>query len=236
MGTFSINGQNLNAAFDIGPSVNAMANSAYAFLQQNNNQNQVFLGNSIMGTQDFLSHQLTPLSSAIALTQKQNAAMIPTAIQDFQSQTLAQTAAFTNAVNMGYSTIYQNTVNTNQASTQVANSGGGSFVCTAMYERDIITEHQYECLNKLRDFMLDGIHSRRKLLKYYREAPALVFCINKSAIAKTIYCQIRDEYLLNIITDIEHGCMEIAAIRYESMMHVIEAICKQITEPFKKAA
>lgn len=226
-GSIAINGQPLNGqfnfAYDLGGSVSDLDAQSFAFLNKNNTQNQTFLGKSIVGTQDFLAHQLTPLSSAIAKTQEANASMIPIAIGNFQNLMMAQTSAFTNAVNTGYGTINQNVTNTNNASTQVANSGGGgSYVCTAMYDEGLLSDEDYETLNEFKDvYMLSTPALKRQVMEYYRRAPDLVRLIKKSKVCKDILVELKGRFLDGVLVCIKDGKLDDAYRTYHKMMMVI---------------
>ncbi len=215
----NINGRPLNGqfsfAYDLGGSTADLANQSFNFLQHNNETNQAFLGQSILGTQNFLAHQLTPLSAAIADTQKQNAAMIPVALSNFSQQMSDQTAAMTNAVNTGYSTIYQNTVNTNDASKSNASQGGGSYVCTAMNERGILSDSDYILLNDFKDgYMSSSNKLKSKLIEYYRRAPQIVSMLSDAQLVR-----LKSKYLDDVLMLIRKNQNYMAFVEYCSMMY-----------------
>lgn len=213
--TFSINGQSLGGgfsfAYDLGGSTLDIANQAYAFLNNNQNQNQIFLGKSISGTQTFLANQLSPLSKQIAITQANNAAMIPTAIGNFNSLLQQQTASFTNAVNTGYDTLSQMTANTNASNVQVSNNSG-SLICTELYKRDLLTLREYRKLGKL--FTYVRRHDYGKMRKYQRRAKRII-----NNLKDKDYVMIRNEYIDDILKSVKFSKLEKALEDYTCMMY-----------------
>lgn len=227
----SINGQPLGGgfsfAYDLGGSTNDYANSAYAFLNQNQVQNQSFLGRSIMGTQGFLSHQLSPLSGAIADTQKQNAAMMPLMTKGISDNSQFLANSMSGLVAQGYQTIQNNTFNTNSSSTQVASSGGGSYVCTAMYDVNLITPADYEKLNVLKDvYMMSQRDLRRSLMEYYKRAPALVAKLKESECYVETLTELKRCFIEPVLRLIDTGFKHEAYLKYKEMMFVILALTK----------
>ncbi len=85
----TINGQPLaggfNASYDLGPSTAAISQSAYTFAQNAMAMQQGFLGQSIAGTQQFLSHQIAPLLQTANQQIQQNTSMLEPGSSYYQS-------------------------------------------------------------------------------------------------------------------------------------------------------
>lgn len=212
----AINGQPLGGgfsfAYDLGGSTLDYANQAYAFLNANQTQNQSFLSQSIAGTQTFLSHQLTPLTQQIAATQANNAAMIPTAINNFNQMMTDQTNAFINAVNTGYGTIAANTANTNQSNVQISDNNSGSLICTELYNRKLLTLREYRKMGKLYAYVRR--HDYSKLKKYQRRARLIMRNIKDRD-----YKSIKKEYIDDIVELIDTEKLNDAFCNYTCMMY-----------------
>ena len=229
----SINGQPLGGgfsfAYDLGGSTTDYANQAYAFMNQNNAQNQAFLGGSISGTQQFLSSQLTPLTSAIAATQTANANLLPVMTQGISNSSQYLTNSMSALVAQGYQTIQNNVFNTNQGSTQVANSGGGmSYICTAMFDANLITPEQYETLNAFKDvYMVSTPELKRFRLDYYKRAPILVSKMRESECYLETLTGLKRCFVEPVLYLLSKKLEHDAFLKYKEMMFVIIALTNE---------
>lgn len=61
-----LTGNGLNISYDFGPNVATLANSAYSFMNGTSAAADAFEGNSIAGTQSFLSDAVSPIINAVA--------------------------------------------------------------------------------------------------------------------------------------------------------------------------
>lgn len=218
----SINGQPLGGGFsfgfDLGGTTADYANQAYAFLANNQNQNQIFLSQSMAGTQSFLAHQLNPLSTAIANTQNQNAAMIPIAIQRFNSVVANQQAYLNNLATSAINTIQSNTYSTNQANQNIAESNSGSLICTELYKREIISFKDYRYLSVLYGYIRKRDSS--KLIKYQRRAKRIIKHI-RDCRTFDIYETINTKFIRKIVEFIKLRDMQSALDYYVRMMYYL---------------
>jgi hypothetical protein len=96
------------------------------FLNFSQNNNQNFLGGAIAGNSAFLSHQTTPLSNAITLSQITQTAMLPSEIKNMTDLSYYQVQNMANVSNSVLDTIKFNNQNS-QRNAQAQSSGGSDW-------------------------------------------------------------------------------------------------------------
>lgn len=102
-------------------------------------------------------------------------------------------------------------------------SSGGSYVCTAMLNADIMSLEEYGKLNYFKDhFMRSGEKNRRMLREYLKKAPKILEKLEESPDYKIMLAECKKLFIDDCLRDIEHGKNEEALETYKAMMHVLE--------------
>lgn len=219
-GNLGINLGGLNVNFDLGPSTSAVASQAYAFLNSSFNSDSALLGNTITGSQDFLSSFATPV---LRMAQQQQA---------FNTQELPGMFANLNAENfsLGQSAltseqdIAQASIEANRASQAEANSagGGGCYITTAVCESLSLPDDCYslQTLRRFRDTYMMETNVRRSFVReYYQTAPAIVDRIRQRKDARMLFQRLYDDYILPAVIAIECGQLAGAFKIYRRMLY-----------------
>ena len=250
----TINGQPLGGtfsfAYDLGGSTADMASQAFNFLSANNQQDQGFLSQSIAGTQGFLSHQVSPYLQAMVGLQNMNAnsqsyqqattanfqsqassAVSQTSTAYYQNQ-LAEIQNINSLSSQGITQIGANTANSNAASVQASQSGGGGFcfITTAVCEADGKPDdcEELTILRKFRDeFMLIDSDRKKLVTEYYEIAPSIVSQIKSLPNSGEIFQMLKEDFIIPCIIFIKKGCNHCAMSKYRAMI----IACKALLSP-----
>lgn len=198
-----VNGQPLGGgfsfAYDLGGSTIDYASQAFNFLEANNRNNQSFLNSSIVGTQDFLAHQSSPLLDAIVnqtnLNVTQSASDKSVATQFaydtgntiagssfaggvtnlFSNQIQSQNASLSALTSQSISQIGANVSSSNQASQNIASSNASSgsfcFITTAICQSENKPDdcEELTVLRNFRDNYMMETSERKTMILEYYE-------------------------------------------------------------------
>lgn len=174
----SMNLGGVSVNFDMGPSSGDMATQAYNFLGNSFNADSALLGNTIVGSQNFVSGFAQPVLQMAQTQQNFNTQVLPSMFGTLS----AQNYSLGSQAIAAESNVAQASVASSAASAQAASSGGGGcFITTAVCESrgepdDCPT---LEKLRTFRDTFMQQNKQRQDLIRlYYDHAPKIVDRIN----------------------------------------------------------
>jgi hypothetical protein len=231
-----INGQPIaggfNLNYQIGPSTSAIASTAYSFLQNNINNAQGFVGQTIAGSQSFLNSQVSPFVQAVQNQAAQNVQQQPTLTQDIlafgNSQLQYAQMMQQNALAAQQATAQASIASSNASASAGKGGGGGCFITTAICEHENLPD---DCLDltKLRlfrdDYMLSKPETAIMVQEYYDIAPKIVVALESRQDKAKIYKLIRREYIDKCLLYIDEGMFKECLYCYRSMI----IYCRQLT-------
>ena len=211
-------GSGLNLSYNFGPNVDTIAGNAYSFLGQQFAGAQAFEAHSIMGTQDFLSAAVTPITNAVASES-----------DDYYSQLLGAFGSTLSAQQQIGNAAVQAQEAVSQASIKVSNKsrGGGSifssifggcFITTAVCKYSHLPDdcETLQTMRAWRDGWMQETAQRREMVEaYYVVAPIYVEKISAlpETLQKTIWVMLRD-MIANCADMVHCGCNELALAHY----------------------
>lgn len=185
-------GSGLNLNFNFGGNADAIASSAYSFVNAGLANANGFLGNSITQTQGFINQQTAPGVQAVSKITDQMQGILPSLLSNlfksantaYQVQGAIATGAF-----QAQSQIAQASIS---ASKSASSGGGFCFITTAVCETlgmeddcDYLT-----VLRAFRDSYMSRTPERRALVRtYYALAPRYVEAIDRRKDAGAVYAQ-----------------------------------------------
>jgi hypothetical protein len=210
-------GGGLNLNYNFGPNVDTIANNAYSFLGQTFAGAQAFENNSIGGTQDFLSSNVAPITSAVAGE-----------ADDYFNQILGAFGTVTNAQSASASqaiTAEQQVSNASiNASKKAAGGGsifssifGGCFITTAVCKYSGLPDDcdVLQTMRKWRDTWMQETPERRAMVeRYYIVAPIYVAKIHAKEEREQVFTWLLLNDLINLCVsainqDLNHNALAI---------------------------
>jgi hypothetical protein len=174
----SLNLGGVNVNYDIGPSSGDMATQAYNFLGNSFNADSTLLGNTIVGSQNFVAGFAAPVLSMAENQQDFNTQVLPSMFGTLSNQNFALGSE---AIGAEASVAESSVAASSAASQQASSGGGGCFITTAVCESrgepdDCPTLRK---LRAFRDSYMQETQQRKDLVRlYYDNAPKIVDRIN----------------------------------------------------------
>lgn len=200
----SMNVGGVHVNYDLGPSTADMATQAYNFLGNSFNADSALLGNTIIGSQNFVAGFAAPVLSMAQTQENFNTQVLPSMFGTLSAQNYSLGSQAI-AAEAG---VAQASVAASSAASSQASSGGGCFITTAVC--DIRNEaDDCETLTKLRAFR-DGYMQenkwRRSLIKlYYDTAPRLVERIKARSDARAFLERLHVKFIAPAVAAIDRG-------------------------------
>lgn len=217
------NGGGIN--FNFGPTTDALANSAYSFLNTTFAGNNAFVSNAISGAQNFYSGLVSPATRAASNQIEQNNRLLPTL---YNSLLDTNNRAMTISENMTYASIQSQQYIANNAvreqSRMARRSGkpkGFCFITTACCEYAGLKDDCYilQTLRKFRDeYMAPNPELKPLIDEYYKIAPEIVAKIKARNNSENIFAWLKTEYIDKAIQEIEACDFEAALETYRAMV------------------
>lgn len=173
--SMNIGGVSVN--YDLGPSTADMATQAYNFLGNSFNADSALLGNTIIGSQNFVSGFAQPVLSMAQTQENFNTQVLPSMFGTLSAQNYSLGSQAISAE----ASVAESSVAASSASSQEASSGGGCFITTAVCES---RGEPDDCptltkLRAFRDSYMQESKQRQELVRlYYDCAPKIVDRIN----------------------------------------------------------
>jgi hypothetical protein len=218
----SMNLGGVNVNYDMGPSTGEATNAAYNFLGNSFNADSALLGNTIVGSQNFLSGFASPILSMAQSQQEFNTQVLPSMFGTLgaQNYSLGSQAVYAEA------SVAQASVAASSATAgQAAGGGGMCFITTAVCE---VRGESDNCvtlqkLRKFRDTYMQENNYRKGLVDvYYKIAPALVEKIKKRADAVDFLNNLHDRFITPAVACIDSLDYENAGMIYAQMLVAVQ--------------
>lgn len=175
----SMNLGGVNVNYDLGPSSADMATQAYNFLGNSFNADSALLGNTIIGSQNFVSGFAAPVLSMAQSQQNFNTQVLPSMFGTLSAQNYSLgSQAITAESNVAQASVAASSAASAQAT---SSGGGGCFITTAVCESRGESD---DCptlvkLRGFRDSFMQETKQRQDLVRlYYDCAPKIVERIN----------------------------------------------------------
>lgn len=213
----SMNLAGVNVNYDLGPSTADMATQAYNFLGNSFNADSALLGNTIIGSQNFVSGFAQPVLQMAQTQEDFNTQVLPSMFGTLSAQNYSLGSQAINAE----ANVAQASVESSAASAQAASSGGGgcfitTAVCSVLGESD-----DGPTLTKLRAFR-DGYMQRNEYRRalvslYYQTAPSLVEKIRQRQDAAHYLARLHRDYIAPACVALDKGCEVDAFTLYTQM-------------------
>ena len=226
----SMNLGGVNVNYDMGPSTGEATNDAYNFLGNSFAADSALLGNTIVGSQNFLSGFAAPVLNMAQTQENFNTQVLPSMFGTLSAQNYSLGSQAVQAE----SSVAQSSVAASSASASEAQSGGGAFcfittaVCEARHEPD-----NGPTLTKLRAFrdsyMQENKYRQGLVWLYYRTAPALVQRIKERADADAYLQTLFDRFIAPACDAIDQGLMIDAFTLYTQMLFTVQEECSHGT-------
>lgn len=213
----SMNLGGVNVNFDMGPSTGDLATQAYNFLGNSFNADSALLGQTIVGSQNFVSGFATPVLQMAQTQQDFNTQVLPSMFGTLSAQNYSLGSQAINAE----ASVANASVQASSAASQQASSGGGCFITTA------VCDWRGECddcetLTKLRIFRdgyMQETQARKDLVRlYYDQAPKIVDRINLRKDAGRFYGYLHARFILPAIASIDCNKLSDAFNLYVQMI------------------
>jgi hypothetical protein len=239
-----VNGQTLNGGmsinYDLGGSVADATAQSFDFLKNNHATNTGFVGQAIVGGQDFFNAQVQPLTAGLNSMLFGGGGAPSTAGYGFMSGGSTSGgspsifAIFNNAIGtmqasslsmaQGALTSINNIASmTNQTSQNNAKQGGGfCFITTAICEEENKPDNCSELiiLRNFRDNFLSKLpYGKRDIDEYYLVAPGIVKGIRERADSAVVFSRLKTDYLLPALAEIKQGHFFKAHDIYKRMVY-----------------
>lgn len=214
----SMNLGGVNVNFDMGPSTGDMATQAYDFLGNSFNADSALLGNTIIGSENFVSGFAQPVLSMAKTAEDFNTQVLPSMFGTLS----AQNYSLGSQAIAAESSVAQASVAASSASSAEASSGGGGcFITTAVCES---RGEPDDCptltkLRAFRDSYMQETKQRKDLVAlYYDVAPKIVDRINaredRQSFIEYLYCR----FIVPACASIDHGNLLDAFNLYTQMI------------------
>jgi hypothetical protein len=213
----SMNLGGVNVNFDMGPSTGDLATQAYNFLGNSFNADSALLGNTIIGSQNFVSGFAQPVLSMAQTQENFNTQVLPSMFGTLS----AQNYSLGSQAIAAESSVAQASVAASSASSEQASSGGGCFITTAVCESRGEAD---DCptltkLRAFRDSYMQETKQRKDLVRlYYDVAPKIVDRINaredRQAFIEYLYCR----FIVPACASIDRGNLVDAFNLYTQMI------------------
>jgi hypothetical protein len=203
----SMNLGGVNVNYDMGPSTGEASNAAYNFLDNSFNADSALLGNTIVGSQNFLSGMTAPVLSMATTQQNFNTQVLPSMFGTLSAQNYSLGSQAVSAE----ASVAEASIQSSAASAQNASQGGGGggcFITTAVCES---RNEPDDCptLTKLRAFrdgyMQTNEHLRAVVATYYRSAPRIVDRIKQQSNAAKYFDSIYERFIVPAVEAIDRG-------------------------------
>lgn len=222
----SMNLGGVNVNFDMGPSTGEASNTAYNFLDNSFSNDTALLGNTIIGSQEYVAGFAAPVEAMAQTQENFNTQVLPSMFGTLSAQNYS---LGTQAV-QAEAGVANASVAASSASASEAQSGGGGFcfittaVCEARGEAD-----DGPTLTKLRGFrdsyMQENRYRQGLVWLYYRTAPALVERIKERADASAYLETLYDRFIAPACAAIDQGLMMDAFTLYTQMLFTVQEEC-----------
>jgi hypothetical protein len=213
----SMNLGGVNVNFDMGPSTGDLATQAYNFLGNSFNADSALLGNTIVGSQSFVSGFATPVLQMAQTQQNFNTQVLPSMFGTLSAQNYSLGSQAINAE----ASVAQASVAASSAASANASGGGGCFITTAVCESRGESD---DCptltkLRAFRDSYMQETKQRKDLVRlYYDCAPKIVERINarsdRQDFIEYLYCR----FIVPACASIDRGNMLDAFNLYTQMI------------------
>jgi hypothetical protein len=202
----SMNLGGVNVNYDMGPSTGDLATQAYNFLGNSFNADSALLGNTIAGSQAYVSGFAAPVEAMASDQQNFNTQVLPSMFGTLSSQNYS---LGTQAVN-AEADVATASVNASSASASEAQQGGGGlcFITTAVceYRGEADDGPTLTKLRGFRDSYMMANPRRKELVRlYYQTAPDLVIRIKERSDAAAFCDQLYRDYLKPACDAIDRG-------------------------------
>jgi hypothetical protein len=213
----SMNLGGVNVNFDMGPSTGDMATQAYNFLGNSFNADSALLGNTIIGSQNFVSGFAAPVLNMAQTQENFNTQVLPSMFGTLSAQNYSLGSQAISAE----SSVAQASVAASSAASAQASSGGGCFITTAVCES---RGEPDDCptltkLRAFRDSYMQETKQRKELVRlYYDVAPKIVERINvredRQSFIEYLYCR----FIVPACASIDRGDLRDAFNLYTQMI------------------
>jgi hypothetical protein len=214
----SMNLGGVNVNFDMGPSTGDLATQAYNFLGNSFNADSALLGNTIIGSQNFVSGFAQPVLALATQQEDFNTTVLPSMFGTLSAQNYSLGSQ---AINAEASVAESSVAASSAASAQASSSGGGCFITTAVCE---VRGEADDCatlqkLRAFRDSYMQETKQRQDLVRlYYDCAPKIVERINaredRSSFIDYLYCR----FIVPACASIDRGNLLDAFNMYTQMV------------------
>jgi hypothetical protein len=223
----SLNLGGLDVNYDLGPSTANMAASAYNYLGTSMTADSALLGNTILGSQNFLSGIVAPVESMAQNQQSFNTQQLPAMFSTLTGQNYQLGEEAVNADTQ----VAQASIASSNASAQESRSASSGFcyitsaVCETFGKPDDCFE--LTCLRHFRDTYMSQTPQRRaEVEEYYAQAPALVSAILLMDDARYFLARLYAHFITPALQFIELGQFENARIVYRHMVRHVRSVVK----------
>jgi hypothetical protein len=217
----SMNLGGVNVNYDMGPTTGELTNQAYNFLGNSFNADSALVGNTIVGSQNFLSGFANPVLNMAATQEDFNTQVLPTMFGTLSAQNYSLGSQAVQAE----SQTAQASIASSTASAKAASSGGGCYVTTAVCEARGEPDDgpTLTTLRKFRDGYMQESEARKTLVGlYYKSAPSLVAKIKARADAKDFLDFLYVRYIAPACEAIERGDNKRAFDLYSAALYRVE--------------
>lgn len=214
----SMNLGGVNVNFDMGPSTGDLATQAYNFLGNSFNADSALLGNTIVGSQNFVSGFAAPVLQMAQTQQNFNTQVLPSMFGTLSAQNYSLGSQ---AIDAEASVAQASVAASSAASQQATSGGGGCFITTAVCEA---RGEPDDCptltkLRAFRDSYMQETRQRQDLVRlYYETAPKIVDRINaredRQAFIEYLYCR----FIVPACASIDFGNTQDAFNLYTQMI------------------
>lgn len=218
----SMNLGGVNVNFDMGPSTGELTNDAYNFLGNSFNADSVLLGNTIVGSQTFLSGFADPILSMAQQQQDFNTQVLPTMFGTLSAQNYS---LGTQAVQAEAEVAKASVASSSASAAQASNSGGFCFITTAVCEARNEPDNgpTLTRLRAFRDGYMQENNVRRAMVEhYYRIAPEIVKRIQQRNDAREFFNSLHTRYIAPACQAIERGQNGMAFTLYTQMVRAAQ--------------
>jgi hypothetical protein len=221
----SMNLGGVNVNFDMGPSTGDLATQAYNFLGNSFNADSALLGNTIIGSQNFVSGFAAPVLQMAQTQEDFNTQVLPSMFGTLSAQNYSLGSQ---AINAEAGVAQASVAASSAASANASSGGGGCFITTAVCERRG-EKDDCETLTKLRGFrdtFMQETPQRKALVwLYYKTAPSLVRAIQHRADAGEYLDALFDKYIAPACAAIDRGENRDAFTLYTQMLFQVQEDC-----------
>jgi hypothetical protein len=219
----SLNLGGVNVNYDMGPSTGEATNDAYSFLGNSFNADSALLGNTIVGSQNFLSGFANPVLAMAQNKQSFNTQVLPSMFGTLSAQNFSLGSQAVQAE----AGVAQASVAASSAASAQASSGGGCFITTAVCQsiKEADDGPTLTTLRAFRDGYMQGNDSRKEMINvYYREAPKLIEKIKARPDHKEFFECLYLRYIKAACEAVRLGENELAFFIYSKMLYDIQQV------------